>query len=449
MTGLTRQLAQWVVNPPWGQVPDAAWSIVSTGFMDTLASLIAGRDEPVVGQVSRWVRAKGDPRQEASVMLGTERASATDAALINGTAGHALDFDDVSLGGHPSTVLVPAALAEGQAVGATGAQVMMAYLVGYEVWAELFRREPDAYHTKGWHPTAVFGTVAAAATSAHLRGLNVDQAQAALAIAASMASGLIANFGTMTKPFHAGRAAANGLDAVRLAEAGLSASPDALEHAGGFLQAISPRGLVDRVSPVADQPVPHILTYGLSIKKYPMCYGTHRVIDAVLDLALAHNLQPDQVQRVHATIGKAQGAMLRNHNPVTGLEAKFSLEFAVASSLVSRRVGLRELTDDYVAQPQVRELMGKVSFDTVEGTCPFEPFFALNDRVDIVLNDGRSLSSGDVRFARGNAQLPLAPEALKDKFMDCAQALPPAQTQQLWAQLARLNQLDNVRDLHL
>ncbi len=261
--------------------------------------------------------------------------------MINGTAGHALDYDDVALAGHPSTVLVPALLAEGEAIGASGADLLRAYLVGYEVWAELIGRDADSHHIKGWHPTAVFGTVGAAAAIAALRRLSIEVCRNAISLSASMAGGLVANFGTMTKPLHAGRAASSAIEAVRLAMGGMTAAPDAIEHDAGFLKAISPKGQVDleRPSDGLGRSL-RILESGLSVKKYPICYATHRVIDAVIDLARKHDLRPDNVESVEASIGVAQASMLRNHTPVTGLEAKFSLEFAVASALVARAVGL-------------------------------------------------------------------------------------------------------------
>src|SRR5690606_31148189 len=193
---------------------------------------------------------------------------------------------------------------------------------------------------------------------------------------------LVANFGTMTKPLHAGRAASAGIEAVRLAAAGLTAAPDAIEHHAGYLAALSPQGEADRSSPPRGLgKTLRVLEYGLSIKKYPTCYATHRVIDGVLDLARAHKLRGEDVKEVRARIGTAQASMLRNHSPETGLEAKFSLEFAVASALVAGKVGLSELTDAFVAKPAVRELMPRVSIATDDSQCPIEPVFATNDRV--------------------------------------------------------------------
>jgi 2-methylcitrate dehydratase PrpD len=280
-----------------------------------------------------------------------------------------------------------------------------------------------------------------------LRGLDAGSSRHALAIAASLAAGLTANFGTMTKPFHAGRAAANGIEAARLARAGMTAAPDALEHAGGFLAALSPRGNVDRTRPAAVGGKLSILEQGLSIKKYPMCYATHRVIDGVLDLAHANHVRPVDVERVEATIGSAQAGMLRNHAPVTGLEAKFSLEFAVAAALVAGKVGLSELTDAFVARPEVREAMRKLSIATTETRCPLEPVFALTDRVVLKLKDGRSLDSGEIRFARGNAKLPLRGEELRAQVVDCARAAVDVDAEALFEHLARLESVAAVSEL--
>jgi aconitate decarboxylase len=421
---------------------------VQSGFADTIATMLAGRDEPVVRIAQQFVAARQSSAAESSLLLGTRNAASADAALVNGAAGHALDFDDVALGGHPSTVLVPAVLAEGERLDVSGADALRAYLVGYEVWAELFLREPDPYHLKGWHPTAVLGTIGAAAAAAHLNRLSEEQCRNAIAIAASMASGLVANFGTMTKPLHAGRAAAAGIDAVRFAAAGLTAAPDAIEHHAGYLAALSPKGRADRESPAGKLGRElRVLEYGLSIKKYPACYATHRVVDGVLDLARANRLRPQDIEEVRARIGVAQASMLRNHSPKTGLEAKFSLEFAVASALVADKVGLNELTDDFVAQPAVRELMAKVRIATDDSACPIEPAFASHDRVQLVLRDGRTLDSGEIRFARGNAMAPLGDAELRAKFLDCTGRAAGVDGAALYARLTDLRALPKLRAL--
>ncbi len=422
MAGLTATLAAFAADQSLVVPADVA-PIIRSGIIDVIGTMIAGRDEPVVKLVQAQVAERQSAAQEATVLLGPARTYSADAALINATAGHALDYDDVAIGGHPSTVLVPAILAEAERLGLSGATVLRAYLVGYEVWAELNARETDALHLKGWHPTAVYGAVGAAAAVANLNGLNAERTGAALALAASMAAGLVANFGTMTKPFHAGRAAASGIEAVRMVAKGFTSAADALEHHAGFLAALSPKSAADLTSPATVGQVLRIREMGLSIKRYPMCYSAHRTADAVLALTAQENLRAEDVAAVEVTIGTAQASMLRNHAPVTGLEAKFSVEFAVASALVARRVGLRELTDAFVNEPEVRAQYGKVVVHTSDTHCPIEPVFALTDTVTIRTTTGRELHR-EVRFPKGNAKLPLNLDELREKFVDCAAGAP-------------------------
>lgn len=445
MVDLTKQYGQFIAQPQWSARSTKELDIVKSGFIDTIATMIAGRNEPVV-KILLAQHERAASKGLSSILLGEQKASAVDAARINATAGHALDFDDVALGGHPSTVLVPTALALGEEVGASGQQVLDAYLVGYEIWADLFVREKDPYHLKGWHPTAVLGTIGAAACAAFLRKLEPVQAQTALAIAASLASGLVANFGTMTKPFHAGEAAANGIRAVDLALAGMTASNDALEHHAGFLAALSPLGRVD----ISDSShIGHgrlrIGENGLSIKKYPACYAVHRVADGVLDLVNKEDLQPSDIVHVEAEIGEAQASMLRNHEPKTGLEAKFSLEFAVASAVVRRKLGLSELVDDFVNTKEVQSVMKRIAITKRQGSCPIEPVFSEHDRVKITLSNGRVLDSGDIRFARGNALLPLSKADLDAKFRDCTEGVDGRD--QLLHLLTSMEQQNSLNDL--
>jgi aconitate decarboxylase len=442
MAGLTEQIADYVAGPA-PALGRAVLQTVRTGFIDTMGVMLAGAKEPVTGVVRGFVQAGASPVGESSLLLGRERASARDAALVNATAGHALDYDDVGLMGHPSVVLVPALLAEGERLHAGGMALMQAYVKGFEVWGELVARDQDRHHAKGWHPTAVFGVVAAAAAVAALRRMPAAQARHAIGVAASMACGLIANFGSMTKPFHAGRAAAAGIDAVNLAQAGMTASPDAIEHHAGFLAAISPAGRVDR-SP-AREPLgskARIAVLGLSVKKYPMCFATHRVIDGVLDLARGKELRAERVREVRTTIGTTQASMLRNHEPQTALEAKFSLEFAVAAALDVHRVGLSELQDAFVQRQDIQALMRKVRIATVDTVCPQEPTLAASDRVVIEMDDGRVFDRGEITETRGGLVQPLLPGELEAKFMDCT--AQSGDCAALYRQLERLEMLPDV-----
>ena len=450
MSGLTQQLAAYVAQPDFGPHEQAACAVARTGFIDTVATLMAGSGEPVVAIMLAHAGGVRTPA-EAPVPFAGLMLPAPQAALINGVAAHALDYDDVALSAHTSTVLVPAILAEGHRLDVSGADALRAYVVGYEVWAELFSRESDQYHLKGWHPTGVFGPVAAAAAVAALNRLPQEQTRQALAIAASMASGLVVNFGTMTKPLHAGRAAAAGIEAVRLSQLGLTSAPDVFEHAAGYLSALSPAGRADRERPCELGRTVRILESGLSVKAYPVCYSGHRVIDGVVGIAERENILPTQVRRVRVTLGPAQASMLRNHRPRTGLEAKFSAEFAIAAALVERKVGLSQLTDSFVARDDVRGLLDKVVIDITHRPDPLDPAFSYADRVVIELQDGRSFDSGDIRFARGSAKLPLEAAALRRKFLDCMAtgAVPafqgPGADTALYERIAQLEALPSLR----
>ena len=456
MTGLTQALAAYVAHPELGPRRAQAESIARQGMTDTIAVALAARDEAVTRIALDYARGQAGPAEGgAPLWFGGEALPPARAAFVNGVASHALDYDDVALSGHPSAALTAAILAQGHAQGASGRDCLLAYIVGYEVWAELASREPDPYHIKGWHPTAVFGTVAATAALARLRGFEAPVAARALAIGASLASGLVANFGTMTKPLHAGRVAAQAFEAVTLAGLGLTAADDALEHHAGFLAALSPRGQVDRERPYRPGE-PRILATGLSIKKYPVCYSGHRIIDAVIDIAREADLDAAQVARVRVGIGRAQASMLRNAAPVTALEAKFSAQFAVAAALLRRKVGLSELDDAFVNEPAMRALYGKVEIGIVEAPDPEDSAFSRYDTVDIDMRDGRVLRAGEVRYPRGHAHLPLAEADLRAKFEDCmavwrrqaggdASSLPSAGA--LYDRLASLAQIDDVRTL--
>ncbi|MEI7737243.1 MAG: MmgE/PrpD family protein [Betaproteobacteria bacterium] len=407
-----------------------AFEIIKMGMTDTVATMFAAIKEPVADLLFKNFQESGVMNNDAiaekvnhalfaPVPVYKTYLNTQHAGFLNASLGHALDYDDVALSGHPSVVLGPAVWAVGHALDASGEKVLEAYWVGYEVWAELISRETDQYHLKGWHPTAVLGTVACAAAVAHLYQLNPIQATHAISLAASMASGLTANFGSMSKPMQAGRAVFNAIEAVNLAKSGMEASSAVFESKAGFLNAISPKGNVDTLSAAKCLNSTRITNARLSIKQYPMCYSAHRVIDGVLDEMTSQAFKYSDVLKVQAFIGPAQASMLRNHLPQNGLEAKFSLEFSVASALLVGKVGLSELSDEFVKQDAVQELMKRVKVEVIDTKCPIDPAFSINDRVIIYLKNGQEIDSGDIRFSRGNAFLPVSNEALKQKFLDC------------------------------
>src|SRR5207253_5643963 len=269
----------------------------------------------------------------------------------------------------------------------------------------------------------IFGAIGAGAACANLRRLDPERATAAIALSASQAGGIMANFGTMTKPFHAGRAAHAGLVSARLAELGFTAASDALEHPQGFLSAVSPEGKADR-----DGPSPafgeewHIVKQRLSIKKYPACYSTHRSLDGMLDLLAKHPLKAADIAQITVSLSQTHSLILRNHTPQTGLEGKFSMEFAMAAAVISRRASLGEYTDDFVRRPEVQELMRRVRLVTNENYDPVQIGASVYDQVTVELTNGQRLESEKVRRARGHAELPLGEAELFDKFRTCLDA---------------------------
>ena len=442
MNGLTRNLAEFASSLEFRKIPAEAVTTAKRGFIDCVGVMFAGRDEPVVRLLQETFAFP--TVEEATKLFNKGKTTSPEAALLNGTAGHALDYDDVAIDGHPSVVLVPAILAEGERLGASGTELIAAYVAGYEVWGELASRDEDKLHPKGWHPSGVFGAVAAAAAGARLAKLDAARTAHAIAAAASMSAGLTANFGSMMKPLQVARAAQGGLIAARLAAKGFTASPDALEHRGGFLQAFSPAGRVRTDATLGEW---HILKNGLNIKRYPVCYALHRSIDGLLALG---KVQANKVKEIELSIGRLQAGMLRHSRPQNALDAKFSAEFAVASAVVAGRVGLAELSDGFVRSAPVQALFEKVRISPVDDPLPDDPLFSRSDSVRVTLSDGTVLAGEPVTHARGHARNPLGMDELRLKFNDCvAGALPDLRRDALFEHLAAIEKLDSVGALYI
>jgi 2-methylcitrate dehydratase PrpD len=418
---------------------------VGIAFADTVGTLIAGRHEPVT---LRLLKALEPAPGDARLLWSDQRVRALDAALVNGTSAHALDYDDAAQKSHISTMVVPAILAQADALGSTGQEMAAAYVAGYEVFAELIRREEDILHNFSWHPTGAYGAIACAAAGAVLRKLNAEQCANAMAISASHVGGLIANFGSDTKPLHAGRAAHGGLFSAAAAQQGFTGSLDALEHPKGLLTAISPNRRTDLESPSEAGQVWKITRDGINLKKYPACFCGHRAKDGLLDLVQDNDLKPAEVENITERISPRNKATLRYDLPQTGLQAKFSMQFAMAAALHARRVGLTEVTDAYVSRPEIQAFMRKVTVLTQEEDDPRRPGEAPFEIVEVLTRDGRKFRN-EVEFARGNAKNPLFDGELLAKFEGCLEyGRREAPAKELYEALMNVDRVANTAELY-
>ena len=442
---LARTLGEFIARTRYASLPAQAVKIAKNAFIDTVGVIVAGCNEPPVRVLHKTLGA--DTNGEAALFFGKARAWAPHAAWLNGAAGHVLDYDDFARG-HPSVVLVPAILAEGEALDASGADIVNAYVVGYEVWMDLVMRERGSYQTKGSHPTSLIAPLAAAAACAKLRRLNADQAASALGLAAHQASGLTIGHGTMAKSFQVGKAAYTGVISARLAQNGMSTSLQALDHNQGFLRAVSPTGDVDIASASRLGEDWRIINHGPNLKCYPVCYRVHRVVDATLEVAKGRSPDPRDVQKVEVLLGKIDAMILANHEPATGLAAKFSAEFAVAACLLAKRITLAELTDEFVGRPEVQQLMRRVTVITNENYDPEAPGFSMYDQVRVHLRHGQVIESAQVRHAPGSVKRPIIAEALATKFLECLRfGNPELDAARMLDALKRLDALKSCREL--
>jgi 2-methylcitrate dehydratase PrpD len=414
--GLTADMGRFVAGLRYDMLPAEAIKTVRLGFTDCIACMITGWSQPVTRTAARGL---GIAHDGANTPISSLQAAAPERALVYGVASHAIDYDDTGLAGHPSAILVPTILAEAAETGADGRAMMTAYVAGYEIWAEMTRRDADQLHRKGWHPTAMLGTIAAAAAVASLRGHDAAMATRTLGVAASLAGGIVGNFGSMTKPYQVGRAAKSGLLAAKLAEAGLTSTDTAIEDDLGFLRAISPKGNVDTATPAKFGQDWGILRAGINIKLYPVCYAAHRAIDAVIDMRKANPVKAEDVEAIDLEIGETQAEILRVHRPTNGLDAKISGEFAMASAIVAGACGNAELTDSFVNRPDVQDLIRKVRIVTTSERDDHEPAHSPFDRVTLHMRGGGKLTTEAVKRPRGHFQRGVETEAMWKKFEDC------------------------------
>ncbi len=441
-------LADFVLRTRWEDLDARVRERAKLCFTDCVGCMVVGSREPAVTIALDYVEAAGaHPR--ASVVGRGVRTSGYHAAFVNGIAAHVLDYDDVSasMTGHPSVTIVPAVLAAGEEVGLSGRRVLEAYVVGLEIAAALGRGLNPAHYRDGWHATSTLGVLGAAAAAGKVLGLGREQLVNALGIAASEASGLKVNFGTMTKSFHAGRAAAKGLQAARLAAGGFTASPMALEGEAGFFATMASSSSVETVMHTLGNPF-ELENPGISLKPYASCKGTHNGIDAALFLARSHDLDPARIARVTCDVLPVAKDILVHLEPATALEAKFSMNFCVALALTRRAVRLEDFADEVVKDPRLRELSAKVELRVDPQLASGGYFRGTWDTVvTVTTTEGREYRHR-IDHARGDPGNPLTEGEVLDKFADCAErVLSPPRVRDAAAALSTLDQTGDVSTL--
>ena len=445
MTATTR-LAEFIVKTSLDECPPAALPLVRRAALDTLGVMLAGAAEPVARIVRRVVGAEGG--LPLATVVGTRwKTSPSRAALANGVAGHAHDFDDTNfaLMGHPSVPLLATLLAVGEAELADGRAVVGGYVVGFEVGAALGRALNPDHYTRGWHATASIGTLACAAAAARVMGLPVPETRHALGLAASLASGLKENFGSMTKPYHAGHAAMHGALAAALAREGLEASASALDGRQGYVAAFGGAGGLDE-SLAALGARWELVESGIAVKPYPSCALTHAAIDALLDLRARHALDPGRIAEVEIGVNRVVPDVLIYHTPASPLQRKFSMEFCAAAALVHGRVDLDSFEDAAAAAPALGALASRVRL-VVDPGLPDGLEQHAWSRVTVRLTDGTALPSPP-RGAQGHPATPLSPERLRAKFLACAtRAIARDEAEGLAEQVAELERVPDIRVL--
>ncbi len=447
--GLTRDVAEWIARTSIDDAPAAVVDAAKSAIIDTVAVILAGASEPVTRIVAAAVAEDG--ASPVADRLGARlRTSMEGAAFVNGVSGHALDYDDVNRSaiGHPSVVILPAALAAAQGVGASGRALLEAYVLGVEVMTKLGRAMGTAHYRAGWHATSTLGTLGAAMAAGKAFRLEPEALEHALAVAVSEASGSRQNFGTMTKPFHPGHAARCGVLAARLARKGMTGDTEILEAPLGYFALFSyGEARVDGVRDALGNPY-DVLSPGMNVKRYPCCYATHRAADAILDLVREHELRAGDVETAEVVVPPGGLEAVTRDRPRTGLEGKFSLPYVVAAAILDGRVTLDTFTDEMVQRPEAQTLLRAVR-PVEDPSIPVE-FNAIEEGYVVVKIRRRAgaVLERRVDYPRGAPQNPLGRDELRAKFRDCArQVLSPEEIEWALALLESLEDLPRLDDL--
>lgn len=445
---LALELAKRINALSFNALPAEAAHWAKVGILDTVGVTLAGAREDCT-RIVDGIAARG-ATGPSLIFGGNRRTAPLEAALVNGTASHALDFDDMTnnLGGHPSAPILPALFALADETGASGRDFIAAYVAGFETECKIAMGVHFYHYTKGWHPTATLGVFGAAAACAKLLKLPDDKTATALSIAASLAAGIKANFGTMVKPLHVGHCTRNGMFAALLARDGFSAGDRVFEHKQGFFNVFNGEGNYDagKILPAWAQPL-DIVKPGIAIKQYPCCGSTHSALDAILKLAREHKPAADDIERVDVWTHTRRLEHTNRPEPKSDLDAKFSVQYCMARALLDRRISIEHFEGRAYEEPAVRKLLPRVhAAPYTTAQFPAENHFGAEVRVQ--LRGGRALSAkADQPFGR-TSDNPLPAALLKEKFENCAaRVLPRERVAALYPAIQGFENLKDVREV--
>ena len=453
--GLTREVGTFIVESGFGDLSAELLELGKKSILDGLGLALSG-SVAASGRIVQEYLASQGLRGETTVIGTTLRAQERFAAFANGVAMHADDYDDTQLAvgpdrvygllTHPTAPCLPAALAVAERENLSGRDLVLAYHLGVEVESKASEAMSPRHYQHGFHSTATCGTLASASATAKLHQLDLETTLRALAIAASQSAGLRENFGTMTKPFHAGRAAESGLVAADFARRGWTATDRILESPRGFFQAHGGGYMLEAIQGKLGNPWT-FLSPGVSIKPHPSGSLTHPGMTKMIELIRENDIKPDQVDRIDVGTNHNMPNALIHHRPTDELQAKFSMEFCMAILVLRRRGGLPEFTDEVVNRSDVQEMIGKVHFG-VHPEAEAAGYDKMTTIIDIHLKDGRTVS-GRADFGKGSPSNPMSYDEAADKFRECAEFArwDESSTEQIVETVHKLETLDSVRHL--
>jgi 2-methylcitrate dehydratase PrpD len=428
---------------------DSTRAAAKAAILDGLGCILVGTPTETARIVRQTIAEFGGLPQ-ASILGTRARSSITQAAMANGVAGHVIDYDDTnsSMIGHPSTVLVPVILAVGEAHARSGDDLVRAYIVGFEIETQLGRWMNPRHYGTGWHATSSLGIFGAAAAACHLLRLDAERFVTAVGIAASCASGLRRNFGSMTKSFHAGHAAERGIWAAVLASKGYTATPDPLAGDEGFLAMYrAPEGRFQEQLKAGTPRALELDTVGIGVKPYPCCGAGLTAIDAMLDLCAAHRPDPTQVQVIACTVSRFARQIMPFDSTADELQAKYCLPYCLAVALLDGRAGLRQFEPRRVRAADVQAMMARVQLAYSDTLPSAGGRFGVQLRLS--MRDGRALDI-EVDTPRGHPARPLSRRELEAKFVECATAtLGQTAAHEAAAHIGNLDQLADLAPLIL